>query len=156
MPGDNPDSECSPAGRPAMSGFVGLTFDDGPNPATTGPLLRVLGAAGARATFFDLGNRAAEYPALVKPRVGAGMWHGNHSYTHPRLTDLALRDAYRQITRTQRALRRAIGEAPRLFRPPYGARDARTTDLVRRLGLTEVMWTVDTIDWRGIESTLIV
>jgi peptidoglycan/xylan/chitin deacetylase (PgdA/CDA1 family) len=57
---------------------VALTFDDGPHPATTPHLLDTLAAAGARATFFVLGARAAAHPELIERIAGEGHELGNH------------------------------------------------------------------------------
>jgi peptidoglycan/xylan/chitin deacetylase (PgdA/CDA1 family) len=47
-----------------MSG-VALTFDDGPDPRGTPAVLEALAAAGVRATFFVLGERAERAPELL-------------------------------------------------------------------------------------------
>src|SRR4051794_39909636 len=44
---------------------VALTFDDGPDPENTLRILDILAAAGARASFFLIGERAAEMPELT-------------------------------------------------------------------------------------------
>ena len=57
----------------------------------------------------------------------------------------------REIIRAQNMILHATGRDPRpLFRFPYGARDARTLGIVRRLGYVSVRWTVDTWGWMGL------
>ncbi len=73
---------AAPAQAATCSGYVGLTFDDGPS-GNTPTLLNTLKQNGLRATMFNQGQYAASYPAQVKAQVDAGMWVGNHSYTHP-------------------------------------------------------------------------
>jgi peptidoglycan/xylan/chitin deacetylase (PgdA/CDA1 family) len=51
------------------NGYVALTFDDGPDPASTPRLLTALRRAGLRATFFDIGQHVAEYPKLARQTV---------------------------------------------------------------------------------------
>jgi peptidoglycan/xylan/chitin deacetylase (PgdA/CDA1 family) len=64
---------------------VVLTFDDGPDAAT--PLvLDALADQCVRATFFLIGRRAAERPALVKREIAEGHSVGHHSNTHPERT----------------------------------------------------------------------
>src|SRR5438552_1845423 len=51
----------------AWSGYaegnkLAFTFDDGPHPEYTPRILKVLGDAGVRATFFVLGSQAERYP----------------------------------------------------------------------------------------------
>src|SRR5690242_9782893 len=78
---------AAPAQAAACTGYVGLTFDDGPS-GNTSALLNALTQNGLRATMFNQGQYAAANPSLVKAQVSAGMWVANHSYTHPHLTTL--------------------------------------------------------------------
>jgi peptidoglycan/xylan/chitin deacetylase (PgdA/CDA1 family) len=57
---------------------IALTFDDGPDPATTPALLAVLRRHDARATFFFIGSRAEAHPALVAEVAAGGHEIGNH------------------------------------------------------------------------------
>ena len=72
-------------GRVDGSAAVFLTFDDGPAPETTPALLDALGDAGAHATFFVLGERAARHPDLIRRIVGEGHAVGLHGWTHDSL-----------------------------------------------------------------------
>src|SRR5438034_6886049 len=47
---------------PTRRRAVALTFDDGPSPRWTSPVIGLLGEAGARATFFCSGQQARRYP----------------------------------------------------------------------------------------------
>ena len=66
---------------PTVKPLTGLTFDDGPHPDTTPPLLEVLARHDAKATFFLLGERAAAYPSLVADIVAGGHELGNHLWS---------------------------------------------------------------------------
>ncbi|MFC9324918.1 polysaccharide deacetylase family protein [Kitasatospora sp. NPDC057015] len=138
------------------NGYVGLTYDDGPNPESTTPLLNALRAGGARATFFIWGQHAEQYPALLESEQNAGMWLGNHTTTHPRLTTLAEPAVHQEIGSTQRTIQRITGTTPTLFRPPYGDTNARVRADAARLGLAEVLWGVDSQDWNGATTEQIV
>jgi len=138
------------------NGYVGLTFDDGPNPSNTTNLLNALKQAGLRATMFNLGQNAQNYPSLVRDQVNAGMWVGNHSYTHPHMTTLSSSQMSSEITRTQQAIQAATGTAPKLFRPPYGETNATLKSIESQNGLTEVLWSVDSQDWNGATTAQIV
>ena len=138
------------------NGYVGLTFDDGPNPSNTTNLLNALKQAGLRATMFNLGQNAQSYPSLVQAQVAAGMWVGNHSYTHPHMTTLSSAQMSSEITRTQQAIQAATGSAPKLFRPPYGETNATLKSVEAQNGLTEVIWNVDSQDWNGASTAQIV
>jgi endo-1,4-beta-xylanase len=152
-------STSSPDAVPASprpTGYVGLTFDDGPNPASTSALLEALEAGGARATFFIWGEHADQYPELLRDVRSAGMWIANHAYTHPHLPQIEEASAFQEISRTQQTIQRITGTAPTLFRPPYGETNAQVTAGAQRLGLTEVLWTVDSQDWNGAGTDQIV
>jgi len=79
---------------------------------------------------------------------------GNHSWNHPRLTTLSP-DAIRwQLSSTSAILRQTTGQAPTLFRPPYGATNGTVSRIAGQLGLVQIGWTIDTNDWqyRGVPA----
>ena len=147
--------QVTPAGAATCSGYVGLTFDDGPS-GSTPALLDVLKRNGLRATMFNEGQYAAAYPAQVKAQTAAGMWIGNHSYTHPHLTQLGQAQIDSEVSRTQQAVSAAGGGTPRLFRPPYGETNSTVRSVEARYGLTEILWNVDSQDWNGASTDAIV
>ncbi|WP_405866288.1 polysaccharide deacetylase family protein [Streptomyces sp. NBC_00005] len=137
------------------NGYVGLTFDDGPS-GNTAALLGALTRKGLRATMFNEGQYAAAYPAQVRAQVSAGMWVGNHSYTHPHLTTLGQPQIDSEISRTQAAVAAAGGGTPKLFRPPYGETNSTVKAVEAKYGLTEILWNVDSQDWNGATTDAIV
>jgi peptidoglycan/xylan/chitin deacetylase (PgdA/CDA1 family) len=135
--------------RACPNGYVGLSYDDGPTAATLPSLLTALRKAGVRATFFNQGNRAAERPDLVGAELRAGNWVGTHTITHPHLPQLDDQTIYDEIAGAQFILKGITGRFPTLFREPFGeVNDTIRADL-KSLGLTEVLWTVDSRDWAG-------
>ncbi|OPG99624.1 xylanase deacetylase [Chryseobacterium mucoviscidosis] len=137
------------------NGYVGLTFDDGPSGNTTN-VLNALKQAGLRATMFNVGQSAQNNQSLVSAQVAAGMWIGNHSYTHPDMTTLSSSQMSSEITRTQQTIQSITGSSPKLFRPPYGATNATLKSVLSQNGLTEVLWNVDSQDWNGASTAQIV
>jgi peptidoglycan/xylan/chitin deacetylase (PgdA/CDA1 family) len=131
---------CGSARRPD----VALTFDDGPGPNTRATI-RLLRRFGDRATFFLVGRNLAGWPGLARAELGVGVI-GDHTWTHPFLTRLRARAAEAEIERTQAALVRETGVAVRLFRPPYGFHDLLVDRITRRLGMLEVLWSLDSRD----------
>ncbi|MBX9365707.1 polysaccharide deacetylase family protein [Streptomyces sp. WAC04114] len=148
-------STAAPARAAACTGYVGLTFDDGPS-GTTASLLNALRQNGLRATLFNTGQNAAANPSLVRAQVTAGMWVANHSYTHPHLTRLSQAQIDSEISRTQQAVANAGGGTPKLFRPPYGETNATVKSVAARHGLTEIIRHVDSQDWNGASTDAIV
>lgn len=123
---------------------VALTFDDGPGPYTE-QLLSMLSAAGAHATFFLVGNRLQYWPNVARDesRLGAV---GNHSWSHPRLTQLPPWLVWAELLRTQYTIAQSVGWKPRMFRAPYELHDAQTDALARSLGLLQVFWSATSGD----------
>jgi peptidoglycan/xylan/chitin deacetylase (PgdA/CDA1 family) len=121
---------------------IALTFDDGPDPATTPRILDLLEARAARSTFFCIGRRVEERPELAAEIVRRGHRVENHSYRHPAgfwfLPPAALRA---EIERGQEAIAGAAGRAPRLFRAPAGIRSPLLEPALAQAGLDLVAWT---------------
>ncbi|MGW1316251.1 polysaccharide deacetylase family protein [Streptomyces sp. M3] len=139
----------------ACNGYVGLTFDDGPS-GSTPALLNALKQNGLRATMFNQGQYAAADPAKVRAQVDAGMWVGNHSYTHPHLTQQSQAQVDSELSRTQQAIAAGGGGTPKLFRPPYGETNATVQAAAARYGLTQIIWDVDSQDWNNASTDAIV
>lgn len=128
---------------------LALTFDDGPAAPETATLLTYLAQYKARVTFFTVGQNVAAHPDLVRAEAKAGHEVGNHSWNHPDLTRLTPEQIAYQLDRTSAAIKAATGTAPTLFRPPYGAANARVRAATT---LSPVLWDVDTEDWKYRDS----
>lgn len=137
------------AGARCRSGYVALTFDDGPSVTQTPRLLRILTERHVPATFFMVGSRVADAPRLARRVANAGFDVGNHTWSHPMLTRRSDRSVRWQLNHTARELRLHHVVTTSLMRPPYGAIDDRVRRIVRDLGLVPVLWTVDSRDWAG-------
>ena len=151
-----PAAPTTPSAPTACNGYVALTFDDGPNPNNTNTLLSTLKQAGVRATLFNIGQNAAANPSLVRAEQAAGMWIGNHSYTHPHMNTLQQPAMQSELQRTQQAITSAGATAPKLFRPPYGEHNGTLDSVAANLGLKLVTWDVDSQDWNGASAASIV
>ena len=123
---------------------VALTFDDGPGPYTAA-VLRVLRAWGASATFFVVGNRLQYWPGLARAEARLGAV-GDHTWSHPRLTQIPHRLVWLELMRTQYAIAAELGSKPVLFRVPYALHSRSVDAVARKLGLVEVFWDVDSHD----------
>ncbi len=132
---------------PGARGKVALTFDDGPNGAYTDAILATLDRRGVDATFFVVGTQAARNGASLVRMRDAGHAIANHSWSHPQLTSLDDGGVRREFTDTSDAIERATGSRPDIFRPPYGARNDRVDRIAAELGMRDVLWDVDTVDW---------
>lgn len=144
--GERPSPVTAPDARLLRS--IALTFDDGPSPKLNATLREHLLAERAAATFFMIGRSAQGSPALVAATAAAGHEIGSHSWSHRELSKLdgsALGD---EVDKPAAALERAIGRAPSILRPPFGARNRGTDRAAGALGEGVVLWDVDTLDWK--------
>ncbi len=126
----------------AARGEVALTFDDGPDPVVTPRVLDLLDAAGARASFFCIGQCAARFPDLVREIVRRGHTVENHSHRHATLfAAWSPAAARRDLARAQAVLTEAAGIPPRFVRAPFGIRGPFFDAAVAGTGLRPVAWT---------------
>ena len=124
---------------------IALTFDDGPHPKVTPQILKILEKYDAKATFFVVGNEVKKNPKVLQAVADAGHEIGNHTYSHAKLTTLSARKIKLQVDSTDAAIKAAIGQNATVFRPPYGAYNKTVTN---QLKVPNVMWTIDTLDWK--------
>jgi peptidoglycan/xylan/chitin deacetylase (PgdA/CDA1 family) len=135
------------------SGCVCLTFDDGPNPIATPRILEMLKEAGAKATFFVIGENVKKYPELVIQSAMAGHEIGEHGYKHtyPWLTG-PFRSAT-EMMRTKKVINKyRLPGAPILYRPPYGKFNLITLlwAVCERRGFA--FWDIDPKDYKQISG----
>jgi peptidoglycan/xylan/chitin deacetylase (PgdA/CDA1 family) len=129
---------------------VALTVDLGGDDAGLTPILATLAREGVRATFFVTGSWVRSHPDGLRRIVDGGHEVGNHTDTHPDLTQLSGTRVRAEIQSAEDEVVRVSGHDPRpLFRFPFGARDERTIDIVRTQGYCAYRWTVDTLGWQG-------
>lgn len=141
---------------PARPRLAVLTFDDGPYPVTTPALLAQLQALRVPATFFFIGDHAAQQPAIARRIAAGGMEIANHTLSHPgRMTALLLPAQQEEIVDGAVALRRITGARPWFFRPPHGDYDATTLFAAQSAGEETALWTIDPGDWREIDAATI-
>ncbi|MDQ6861236.1 MAG: polysaccharide deacetylase family protein [Verrucomicrobiota bacterium] len=129
--------------------FVAMTFDDGPNPTLTPKLLDLLAAHHMKATFFVVGQNAADHPEILKRAVREGHEIANHSWSHPNLGKMSDDAVRRELQKTDDAIFAAIGTRPTLMRPPYGSITAhQKTWINEQFGYRIIIWDVDPLDWK--------
>jgi peptidoglycan/xylan/chitin deacetylase (PgdA/CDA1 family) len=129
--------------------YIALTFDDGPNATLTPKLLDLLAARHLKATFFVVGQNAADHPEVLKRAVREGHEIGNHSWSHPNLGKMSDEAVRKELQRTDDAITAAIGKHPTLLRPPYGSITARQKKWIHdEFGYRIILWDVDPLDWK--------
>jgi peptidoglycan/xylan/chitin deacetylase (PgdA/CDA1 family) len=129
--------------------YIALTFDDGPNATLTPKLLDLLAARQLKATFFVVGQNAAEYPEILKRAVREGHEIASHSWSHPNLGKMSDEGVRRELQKTDDAIVAAIGKRPTLMRPPYGSITATQKRWIYdEFGYRIIIWDVDPLDWK--------
>lgn len=132
------------------SSRVALSFDDGPDERITPELLAVLAEHGVSATFFVLMSKVRRDPDLLRAVSAAGHEISLHGPDHRRITELSRSDATQRLSRAAAELGAMSGQEVRWYRPPYGALSARAFVAIRRAGLTPVLWSATTWDWKDV------
>ncbi len=135
--------------------IVALTFDDGPDDVVTPKVLDILKRFKIKATFFFLGKQIEKNPAVVRRAQREGHLVLNHSWSHPRLSEVTNNQFIDEIKKTEKALSRLIGPRPLLMRPPHGDVNRNIFHQLKNLGYKIVMWSLDTMDWKAKESSAI-
>ena len=138
--------------RPQLTGLgdpkhVALTFDDGPDPASTPLFLDALDEAGVRATFFLLGKMVREAPSLARRIADAGHEVALHGWGHRAHVALSPAQTLSDLRAGRDEVADAIGRPPTWYRPPYGVATAATFSACRKLGLQPVLWSAWGRDW---------
>jgi peptidoglycan/xylan/chitin deacetylase (PgdA/CDA1 family)/tetratricopeptide (TPR) repeat protein len=151
----DPATEISWAELPPRT--VVLTFDDGPHARHTDRIREILIQHDVPAVFFHVGQNLGQISndavklgrasQAAKRLSDAGMALGNHSFTHPVLTELDDAGRTLEIGSTNRLLEGLGIRPPRLFRPPYGAFNPEVARAAQSAGLKTLMWNIDSKDW---------
>ena len=132
----------------ACSGYVALTFDDGPT-VLTADILAVLDHYRIPATFFNIGSLEHVRSRVVENMLAAGHQVGNHTMTHPDLLAMSMDAALADIDAAA-AVHHDLGhDNQTMFRPPFGNTSPELRAAVESRGMVEVLWTVDSKDYEA-------
>lgn len=126
---------------------VALTFDDGPDPASTPWFLDALEALAVRATFFVLGQEVGRHPAVAREIAGRGHELAVHGWTHDRPWLPAPWQDIGGLARAAEVVWEVTGQVPRWYRPPYGILTGGRLVAAARSGLRPVLWSAWGRDW---------
>lgn len=126
--------------RPGPERIAYFTFDDGPTPALTAPLLDTLARFEAKASFFLLGEQSARYPALVRAIDDGGHTIGNHTYSHPDAWNTPAALVRDELERTTTLLEDQLQRPLQWMRPPYGRFTRAMRRWCRQHGQRCTMW----------------
>ncbi len=144
MPKDAPIYWSGPTNKKAIA----LTFDDGPDPIYTPKILAVLAKYNVKATFFLVGEQTQRNLALVKKILAAGHEIGSHTMTHPDSNNSTLLLLEKEVLESVRLLERLSQQKIKYMRPPYGQLSPAYFAACQAQGITMIVWSIDSNDWR--------
>jgi peptidoglycan/xylan/chitin deacetylase (PgdA/CDA1 family) len=126
---------------------ISITFDDGPDAATTPKILDILEKHQIKATFFCVGNKIEKNPDVFKKIIDMGHAVGNHTYSHSPWFDLfSSTKMAREISMTDEIFFNLTGKKPKLFRPPYGVTNPMLGKALKKTGHQSVAWSLRSFD----------
>jgi peptidoglycan/xylan/chitin deacetylase (PgdA/CDA1 family) len=135
---------------PEAAPLVALTFDDGPDPRWTVPIIENLKREGIKATFCVVGKQARKYPELIALIVAEGHVLCDHTETHPEgLKSKSRSEIDLEVGSPSFYLRSLSGVAPGFFRAPGGSINEKVVTAATTRNMRMLGWSVDPSDFRG-------
>lgn len=150
------DTRVIQQGNPDIKEMA-LTFDDGYNVEKINKIKAVLNKYDVKGTFFFVGSFMASHKEIVRELEADGHMVVSHSFSHPDFTKRSDKSIVGEMENTKIVYNKATDKKilP-YFRPPYGAyNDHVLSVLGKNHDLYVVMWTIDTLDWKGIPASSI-
>ena len=133
---------------------LALSFDDGPDPTWTPRILAILKQYNVPATFMVIGESAQDNSGILKQELRDGEEIGNHTYTHPDISEISEQQLRLEMNLTERLFEAELGVQPLYFRPPYSIdQEPDTNDQaapaykIQQMGYSIVGNKIDTNDW---------
>lgn len=128
---------------------IAISFDAAWGGDNTERLLEILRENDVKATFFLVDTWVQRYPELVKEIAAAGHEIGSHSTTHPHMTRLSRSQINAELSTVANHIQALTGQAPTLFRAPYGDYNNDVVLTARAAGYEVIQWSVDSLDWKN-------
>lgn len=127
---------------------IALTFDDAPDENNTEKLLDILKSHHVQGAFFMIGGTMNDSNVSVVQRAfDEGHLVLNHTFNHPRLSDLNESAIIHQLDHAASRIESITGQYPILMRPPYGSINPLVIDTINAQGMTTLLWSLDSLDW---------
>lgn len=131
---------------------VAVSFDAAWGADDTDELLRILEENNVKATFFLCGYWVDKYPDEVEKIAKAGHDLGNHSATHPHMSQLTAEQITKELQDCHAAVKELTGIEMDLFRPPFGEYNNTVIQTARENGYYSIQWDVDTYETKRKEE----
>jgi probable sporulation protein (polysaccharide deacetylase family) len=138
--------------KPMVSFLINVAWGDEYIPT----MLETLNKYHVKATFFLEGRWVKENPEMAKMIVDAGHEIGNHSYTHPNMSQLSPSSIREQLVKTNEVIESVTDITPTWFAPPSGSLRDEVVKIADEMNMETVLWSVDTIDWQRPEPQVLI
>ena len=127
---------------------VSVSFDAAWGADDTDELLKILADNDVKATFFLCGYWVEKYPEEVKKIAEAGHDLGNHSATHPHMSQLTAEQITEELQKCHQNVKELTGIEMDLFRPPFGEYDNEVIETATENEYYTIQWDIDSLDWK--------
>ena len=126
-----------------------LTFDAGYENGNTPAILDALKKHHAPATFFAVGNFLKDNPDLIKRIVSEGHLVGNHTMTHPDMSQISSPETFqKELQEVESLYQQITGQSiPKFYRPPRGIYSTQNLTMAKELGYSTFFWSLAYVDW---------
>ena len=127
---------------------ISISFDAAWGDEFTDDILDILDEYNVKTTFFLVGFWVDKYPDMVSKIHERGHEIGNHSSTHPHMSQLSKDQIIKEIELTGEKIENITSVKPILFRPPFGDYNNLFIETAEELGYYVIQWDVDSLDWK--------
>lgn len=127
---------------------VAISFDAAWGNDDTDILLEILDEYNIKTTFFLVGIWVDKYSEDVKKMIEAGHDIGNHSASHPHMTQLSKEKMKKELMEAHQKLIDLADYEMDLFRPPFGDYNDTVVEAAKEVGYYTIQWDVDSLDWK--------
>lgn len=135
---------------------IAISFDAAWGDEFTDDILDTLDEYDVKTTFFLVGFWVDKYPDMVKKIYERGHEIGNHSSTHPHMSQLSKDEISNELKTTGNKIAKLTGKDPVVFRPPFGDYNDLLIETAEELNYATIQWDVDSLDWKemGVQSVV--
>ena len=126
-----------------------LTFDSGYENGNTPAILEALKKHQAPAVFFAVGNFIKDNPDLIKRMITEGHIVGNHTMTHPDMSQISSMESFQKELEGVEELYTSVTGEPmtKFYRPPRGVYSTENLSMAKELGYSTFFWSLAYVDW---------
>lgn len=126
-----------------------LTFDAGYENGNTPAILDALKKHQAPAVFFAVGNFIKDNPDLIKRMIAEGHIVGNHTMTHPDMSQISSMESFQKELEGVEELYTSVTGEPmtKFYRPPRGVYSTENLSMAKGLGYSTFFWSLAYVDW---------